>query len=465
MPLSHRIASSFRPAFRRLLQLDRPVPPLSDVELAGEVERHYRWNFAVNLMDVAAFFFGLSFISSSTIVPLFISKLTASPLAVGLAAVIAQSAWFLPQLFTANTVERLARKKPVAVNLGLFLERVPIWVVVLAAAAAGQSAPLALALFFMAYAWHGLGAGVVATAWQDLVARCFPVDRRGRFFGTSMFIGTGVGTLGAALSTRILETFPFPTNFVYTFAIAASFITLSWMFLALTREPVQPITTPRLSQREYWAQLPDIPRRDHNYRRFLMARLVMALGGMGTGFVTVAAVQRWQVPDSTVGIFTAAMLLGQTLGNLLFGVLADRLGHKLSLELGALASLAAFVLAWLAPGPEWYYAVFGLLGVALGAIIVSGVLVVMEFSEPARRPTYVGLANTGVGLAAVAAPLIGAGLAGVDYGLLFAVSALVNLAALCLMRWWVKEPRWANSGSTTAVPTKGSAAVTPTRGR
>ncbi len=446
MPLSHRIASSFRPAFRWLLQLDRPVPPLSDIELAATVERHYRWNFAVNLMDVAAFFFGLSFISSSTIVPLFISKLTSSPMAIGLAAVIAQSAWFLPQLFTANAVERLARKKPVAVNLGLFLERVPIWVLVLAAAVAGQSTLLALALFLMAYAWHGLGAGVVATAWQDLIARCFPVDRRGRFFGTSMFIGTGVGTLGAALSTRILETFPFPTNFVYTFTIAASFITLSWMFLALTREPVQPVAAPRVSQREYWMQLPDIPRHDHNYRRFLIARLIMALGGMGTGFVTVAAVQRWQIADSIVGVFTAAMLIGQTLGNLVFGFLADKYGHKLSLELGALASFAAFVLAWLAPTPEWYYVVFGLLGVALGAIIVSGVLVVMEFSEPARRPTYVGMANTGVGLAAVAAPLIGAGLAGVDYGLLFAVAAIVNLAALSLMRWWVKEPRWANRG-------------------
>ena len=43
-----------------------------------------------------------------------------------LLAVIAQSAWFLPQLFTANAVERLSRKKPVVVNLGLFLERMPI---------------------------------------------------------------------------------------------------------------------------------------------------------------------------------------------------------------------------------------------------------------------------------------------------------------------------------------------------
>ena len=433
--------SLIRPALRWLLQLDRPSPRLSEAEFTAEVLRHYRWNFAVNLMDVAAFFFGLSFISSSTIIPLFISKLTTDPLPIGLAAVIAQSAWFLPQLFTANAVERLTRKKPVAVNLGLFLERLPIWVLALAPLLAGSSPALALVVFLLAYAWHGLGAGIVATAWQDLIARCFPVERRGRFFGISMFIGTGTGAFGAAISTRLLDSFPFPANFVYTFALAAVFISLSWLFLSLAREPIQSVDAPRQSQREFWAQIPDIPRRDLNFRRFLIARVFMALGGMATGFITVAAVQRWQVPDATVAVFTAALLIGQTLGNLAFGFLADRHGHKLPLELGSLSMFVALVIAIPAPSPEWFYIVFGLVGVAVGAIIVSGILVIMEFSHPARRPTYVGMANTAAGLAAVAAPLIGAGLAGVDYGLLFAAAAVVNLAAFGLMRWWVKEPR------------------------
>jgi Na+/melibiose symporter-like transporter len=268
------------------------------------------------------------------------------------------------------------------------------------------------------------------------------VNRRGRFFGVGNFLGTGMGTIGAAFSTRLLEDFAFPTNFVYTFLIAAIGISVSWFFLGLTREPVQPVTTPARSQREYWSQLPDIPRRDHNFRRFLIARLVMTLGGMGGGFVTVAAIQRWQVPDSMVGTFTAALLIGQTLGNLVFGLLADRFGHKLSLELGAATSFAAFALAWLAPAPEWYVVVFGLLGVTGGAVVVSGILVVMEFSDTGRRPTYVGLANTSVGLVGVVAPLIGAGLASLDYAALFATSAIVNLMAFGLMRWWVKEPRW-----------------------
>ncbi|MBK8986005.1 MAG: MFS transporter [Chloroflexi bacterium] len=435
-------ATQLRSALRWLIRADLPAPPRTDAEITAEVEQNYRWNFTVNLLDGVAFWFGASFISSATIVPLFISQLTDSAWAIGVAAMIAQGSWFAPQLFTANHVERLARKKPVVVNLGLFLERIPLWLMPLAALLAVRSAGAAVLLFLLAYAWHGLGAGVVATAWQDMVARCFPVDRRGRFLGITMFLGAGSGLAAASLSAWFLERFPFPLNFAYSFGLAALFISLSWLFLALTREPAQPSFVPRQSSGQYMRTLPDIVRRDDNFRRFLLGRLLLALGGMGTGFVTVTAVQRWQIPNSTVGLYTLALLIGQTVGNLFFGLLADRRGHKLSLELSGLTGMAAFVVAWLATEPVWYYAAFVLLGVTSGGVIVSGILVVMEFCQPEKRPTYVGLANTAVGIISLLAPLFGAALASYNANWLFAFSALFYALSFIILRWWVREPRF-----------------------
>jgi MFS-type transporter involved in bile tolerance (Atg22 family) len=202
-----------------------------------------------------------------------------------------------------------------------------------------------------------------------------------------MFLGAGAGMLAASLSAWFLEAYPFPLNFVYTFSLAALFITISWVFLALTREPVQPPTVPRQSTRQYWQALPTIVREDENFRRFLWGRLSLALGGMGIGFITVTAVKQWQVSNSTVGLYTLALLFGQTLGNLFFGLLADRYGHKLSLELSALAGMSAFLVAWLAPEADWYFVVFVLLGISTGGIVVSGILLVLEFCIPEKRPT------------------------------------------------------------------------------
>jgi len=431
-----------RLAVRRLLQLDEPIHERSEAELEAEMRANYLWNFAVNLGDGVFFWFGLSFISTTTILPLFLSKLTINPFWFALLAILGQSSWYLPQLFTSSTIERFARKKPIIVNLGIFAERLPLCLLPVAAVAAWQSHTLALIIFFLAYAWYGIGAGMIAPAWSDMIARCFPVDRRGRFFGITSFVGTGLGAVGAIFSGWLLETYPFPANFAYCFLVAAVSIGLSWFFIALTREPVPHNATPpapRAGQSR--RKIMHIVRGDRNFRSFLWARLLATTGSMGAGFLTVAAVERWQLADSTIGIFTTALLIGQTVGNLLAGLLSDRFGHKLALELGIGAAVAAYTLAWWAPNPDWYYPLFFLMGAANGISIVSGVLIALEFSLPKHRPTYIGIANTAVGLGSAIGPIIGGVLATVNYGWLFATSALVGLAALLIMFFGVREPR------------------------
>lgn len=430
-----------RRTWRWLVGADPPAAERDPAAITAEAEQNYRWNFWVNLVEGTAFGFAMSFISARTIVPLFITKLTDSALPIGIAAVISQAGWFLPQLWTADSVEQLPRKKPLVVKLGFFLERVPLWVMVIPALIAVNHKALALALFLIAYGWFGLGGGMVATAWHDLIARCFPVDRRGRFWGLTSFMSAGTATAGAALSAWLLSRLAFPSSFAVLFGLAAVFITVSWAFLALTREPEQAGKVHPQGSPSFLSQLPSLVANDLNYRHFLGARLLLAVGQMGLGFVTVAAVKRWAVADGVVGIYTAAMSVGQTATTLLLGFLTDRLGHKFALELGALAFGAAFLVAWLAPTPGWFYLVLVLLGVGLGAMIVSGVLIVLEFSEPVRRPTYVGLTNTSVGLVSVIAPLVGAWLAETSYDLLFAVSAVTSILAFAMMRYGVSEPR------------------------
>ena len=250
--------------------------------------------------------------------------------------------------------------------------------------------------------------------------------------------------LAASISAWLLEAYPFPMNFVYTFLLAAIFITVSWVFIALTREPVKRVDTPRQSNKDYWKTLPTIVRGDENYRRFLYGRLLMALGGMGLGFITVTAVKNFGISNSTVGYYTLAMLLGQTAGNLFFGLLADRFGHILSLELSAIAGMFAYLIVWLAPDGNWIFAAFVLLGISTGGVIVSGILVVMEFCVPEKRPTYVGLTNTGVGIVSMLAPLAGAFLATQSEDWLFALCALLFLLSFVVLRWWVREPRHAS---------------------
>jgi MFS family permease len=426
---------------RRLLELDRPYEAFEADALHHEVNRRYRWNLTVSVAEVAFFFLGASFIAATTILPLFISKLTSSTLAVGFVALLAQGGWYLPQLFTAHATERLPRMLPVMVNVGFFAERLPLWLLVLAAALAVRSPAMALALTLAGYAWHTLGAGAIAPAWQELIVRCFPVERRGFYLGFGSFVGTGFGAAGAAASAAILRILPYPQSFVAVFSIGAIGVLISLAFMTLVREPVPAQRPPAQSSREFWAGVWEITRSRGNFRWYLAARLVLAFGAIGIGFVTLSAIRIWQVSDATVGIYTGLSLAGEAAGMLLLGLLADRKGHKLSLQITALVYAAAYALAAWSPGPQVYYLSFVLIGFGLGGQIISGVMLTLEFAPSGRQPTYAGLVNSSLGLAGIAAPLAGAWMATRSFPALFTLSAALNVAALVLFLTRVSDPR------------------------
>ena len=110
------------------------------------------------------------------------------------------------------------------------------------------------------------------------------------------------------------------------------------------------------------------------------------------------------------------MQVGLAVSNLFFGFLADRKGHKLSLEICLLLNVLSLLLAIFAPTPAWFYLVFFLRGAVMAGTLISGISIVYEFTGAENRPTYIGLANTIPGVVGAVAPLIG-GLLAANRGL------------------------------------------------
>ena len=411
--------------------------------IAQEVKRNYRWNFVFNALDGAAYWFGFSFITPSIILPLYISHFTSNPLIIGLIPFLNTAGFLLPQLFTANYVERAPVKKFFPVTLGFFTERLPVLFFAPSAYFLALSNPfLALAVFLFLYTWYSAGAGLIIVGWNDMIAKIIPVEQRGRFFGVTNTIGNASGILGALAVAFMFGKFSFPYGFVFSFSAAAVLILLSWYFLSLVREPAVPSQKPAVSQLEYLRSLPAVVRKDPNFLRYLLAQVTFSLSGMASGFLIVYAVKTWNLPDAQAGGYVMAMQIGQTVSNLFFGFIADAKGHKLSLEIAILISVGSIVLAIFAPNPLWFYPIFFLRGAIMAGTFISGVSIVMEFTSPENRPTYIGLANTVPGVAGSLAPLIGGLLAGaVSYQWMFSLSAGIGIASWILMRFTVREPR------------------------
>ncbi|NLE75635.1 MAG: MFS transporter [Chloroflexi bacterium] len=411
--------------------------------LEAEVQRHYHRNFLANFGDLSFFWFGNTFISSATILSLYVARASESAVLVGLVAAIGSAFWYLPQIVAANYTERYPRRKPIVIKIGFFAERLPIWLIALSAFLMDPTRPgPALALFFFAYSWHSLGAGTLGPAWQDLLARTIPTERRGSFFGLSNFTGSALGAGGATVAGLLLARFPFPQGFAWCFLIAAGTILVSWVCLAQVREPNYTTAKEPVSLGVYLRRLPAALRSDRNFSFFILNRAANGVGRMATGFFTVYAVTRWGLPDSAAGAFTVLLLLSQALSYLLLGFVADRWGHKVVLEFGTLLAVLALATCLAAPSVVVFYLVFVAWGINTAADTLSGLMITLEFTGPENRPTYVGLANTTTGIFSAVSPLVGGVLASVmGYRVVFVIAGVMMVMALGVLHWLVQEPR------------------------
>ncbi len=407
------------------------------------VRRHLRHNVAVNMAEGIFYWVGLAFYSYQTVLPLFISKLTTSPYPLGILAMLGNSGWLLPQLFTARWVQRTRVKKHIVVRVGFFSERLPFVLLALIAWTLAATWPrVTLLLTLLVAAWGAYGGGLIAIAWQSMIAKVIPQDMRGRFIGVTSALGMAGGTLAAAVVAYILNTWPFPQNFAISFSLGAACTLVSWLTLSFTREPPDPQVPDDDQDVSLWTAVPHVVRQDRDYAWFLVARSVGALSSMGMGFLAVYAIQRWQLSDGQAGVFSGALMGAQFMAYLILGVMADRHGHKRVLEIGSLAATAGFLLATAAPIPQLIYLSFAGLGIMQASYIVSGMMIVPEFAPPENLALYFGIASTFTGIVAVSAPMVGAWLANTwGYPIVFAISGLAGLSAWGIYMARVVDPR------------------------
>ena len=109
--------------------------------ISADAQKNVTWNFNVNLIDVIFITFGFSLISRETVMPVLVSTLTDSKLAIGLIPAIWALGYYLPQLLTASFTERLRYKKPFVMLVGSLGERFPYFFTAVAIWAFALAAP------------------------------------------------------------------------------------------------------------------------------------------------------------------------------------------------------------------------------------------------------------------------------------------------------------------------------------
>ncbi len=389
-----------------------------------------RFNATVNILDGAFFGAGLGFASFTTVIPLFVSLLTNSPILIGLAPAIHSLGWQLPQLPLSGKVARLARFKPTVLRMTIH-ERLPF----LGLALIAWFLPVlklehALALIFAMLLWQGFGGGFTANVWQSMIAKIIPGSVHGRFFGIQMSAVNLLMSGTAVAAGLILASFTSRIGFTLSFLLACVAMGISFFFVALTREKEGPPAIAPETGPSVWSETRRLLAADSVFRRFLLIRMIFQLGMVAFSFYAVYAVGERGVSVALVGVLTGVMIFCQMVANPLLGALGDRTSHYLVLFLGTLAALLSTALAGSLSSVPGLYLIFGLAGVAQAVGWTTTMVLSLGFGRPSEQSTYIGMSNTLIAPVTLASPfLAGWVIQAFGYPAMFQASAVVFLAA------------------------------------
>ncbi|MBL8077531.1 MAG: MFS transporter [Anaerolineales bacterium] len=410
--------------------------------LEKEIRQDLKHNVTVGLWDGGLFGIALGFASFGTILPLFVATMTDSTTLIGLVPAIHSAGWLLPQLFTASHVSRLRRFKRTVI-LTTIHERIPFLgfgVIALLMPFIGRQ--VGLILTFLLLIWQGLGGGFTANSWVSMISKIIPPETRGTFFGLQAGLANLFISGSAIAAGYLLDSLASPWNFAACFFIASIFFAISWVALALTREPEDTEKVIPEEKTHFWDDSKKVLKKDSNFNWFLIARFLSQFATMGFSFYIIYALRRFNMDAVTAGFLTATLTISQTVANIGMGWIGDRIGHRAMLILGAFSALASSALAWFAPSIIWFYPIFILTGLANVSIWTIGMTMTVDFGNESERPIYIGLSQTLTAPATIIAPILGGFIVDSSgFNPIFIISVVLSAIMISILVFLVKEPR------------------------
>lgn len=403
-----------------------------------------RKNLFVHLMDGSFYVLGMSFVAIPTVYPIFIKELGGGPLAVGSVYVLWTLGANIYAAFIAQRIKRAAYFKPQMVRWG-FIHRFMLFISGIAAAVVVPAVPssVAVPIFLFFIFLTALFGNMSGLPWFLVYAKTVPVSLRGRLMGLRQLIGSAAGAFGGYIVGIIIQSIVFPFNFSLLFFIGFLFVMVSFYFLSQIKE--QP-TDQQESDAQFSAHIfgdaKRILRTNKNFRNYIVADALILMSMSSTSFYSIFAVEKFSLPPSYAGTFSAVVMITNIFSNILFGVVADYYGHKVNVISVAAAFGLAALSAILSPNIFLYGFVFVFIAAAIQVQVISRMPFVAELSSERERPLYVGITTTLTAPAMLLGIVSGVAIQYVGYEVVFLVTAIIAATGVYVLIAKVSDPRF-----------------------
>ncbi len=406
----------------------------------GFVWRNLRRNYAGHYIHGMLGMTGFRLVNTPTFIPAYLHLISGSDFFVSLGASLQQLGGVISPIAGAAQIEHRKKILPVSMFLGTMM-RVQILGIALAGWFLGGTPLLVSVLLFLFLL--GLFSGPQGVAFQFLLAKMIPIERRGQLQGWRNLTG---GIIAATLSyfagKYLVGNNVFGNGYSTTFALAFILTSLGLTaFRFLVREPEPPTIRARASILQRMGDLVPMLRGNPGFMYFMIARTFAIASRVAQPFYIIYVGSKIGFSGETVGLLSLAFLGADTLLSVIWGYLADRFGFRSNFIIALLFWIASTLLLMHVSSPLWLFVAFFGLGAGNSGYQMSAQNIVFEFGHRDDMAMRLAFSNTAESVMSAAGPLAGGVIAAsFGYFAVFWVAIVSEAIALVLLVTLVEEP-------------------------
>jgi|GEM_PF-45956 len=412
-------------------------------DMEANLTRNYLSQLAHGMLAMT----GFRLVNAPTFVPAYLFLLSGSASTVGLVLAMQHLGAFFSSIFGATAIEHRKRIVELGLRYGWMMR-----LSVLGLALAGFLLPPGIALYVFAFFLGLLGvfSGMQNVLWNVLLTKTIPPDRRGMLIGLRNFLGGTTASLVAFVGgSYLVETNALGNGYASTFLLAFLLTAAGLSLLYLVREPDAPNVRAPVGVRERIGDIPELLR-DPGFAAYFWAQSLATLGTLALPFYILFVERTQGLTGEIIGLASLALLASQTVANLGWGALADRLGFKAVFVPSLLLWAGSTVGLLFAPDLNGVIFCFAGIGIGYAGFLIAAQNMVLEFGSREDLPMRIAMVNSAQSLVQVFGAVAGGYIAqSLGFAEVFVAAVLAKLAAAMLLWFYVVEPRRRNAHRVT----------------
>lgn len=348
-------------------------------------------NYILMFIDTILFVNAMVFLSTNVVIPYFLNDLGASTFQISLASALVSIGAFITQPFFAHLAMGL-KIKSMFFSRVLFIQRLIFLVYILSMPLLKHLDPrLSILLFLISWGIFSLFVGSYSPFYMSILSKVIPGQQRGKLMGFSGAIANIIALGAAILVGVLLKSVIFPYNYAWVFGIGTILLIIDAGDFALMREQEEVTENKKISYLRYLKEMPHALKKQPGFAAAVAGNSFISVANVALVFYSLLAIRTYQAGPEQIAILTGIAVIINIISSGVFGIMADKYGHKYVLLSATIFGVAAAFVVFSVQSIIAVYIAFAFSNLCMSGYNISSSMHIIDNSPKNQIPLYVSI--------------------------------------------------------------------------